>query len=245
METSSQLAQSQKSSDDLAASSRNNSVAEILVQECTPSDAREGSFGSVAHTPASNHIFTDFIDSGYLTLEEAEHLFRAYQRDFMSEFPFVTVLPTESFLKARRDRPILLEAILAVALVHDPSTQRKLGRHFSHEVHTRMMSQANYPLDLLQVLLVFIAFYQYFFHPTTQEYFMLVNFCITLVHEIGLDGNLNDARENMIIHRDECTTSKFPARRAEAHRALLGTFYLSSSSVLPTLNVRSFATISA
>lgn len=166
--------------------------------------------------------------SNFISMEQAETLFILYRQNLAPEFPFVTFLPTENIQTLQQDRPLLLQAIITVTSTKDPRTQRILGREFMKIIHSKMMFRSNYSLDLLQALQVFTTWYHFFFHPNTQQYALLVNFCNTLVHELGLDTCQNESREDKFIPTPKPVT-KTTSRISEAYRALLGMYILSSA----------------
>jgi hypothetical protein len=82
-------------------------------------------------------------------------------------------------------------------------------------------------MDLLQGLLVFVAWYQYFCVPGKHQYFLMLQLCVNMCHELRLDLNEKGKRG-----LEEAETQG-KVRNPEEIRALLGTYYLSSMYALP------------
>jgi len=82
-------------------------------------------------------------------------------------------------------------------------------------------------MDLLQGLLVFLAWYQYFCVPGKHQYFLILQLCINMCHELRLD--LNEKGKRGL----EKAQNQGKARNPAEMRALLGTYCVSSMYVLP------------
>lgn len=81
-------------------------------------------------------------------------LYRVYMTD---QFPFV-VLPVEMTANdLQRQKPFLLKVILMVASVRDMAGQTKMAEGIMEHVAQNMILRGEKSLDLLQGLLVFIA----------------------------------------------------------------------------------------
>jgi hypothetical protein len=180
----------------------------------------------------------NLIAIGLIPAPKAEQLVAFYTRELMLQFPFITFLPTETISTIQRDRPLLLQSILAVTSNEDASMQKKIGNEVVKTIHMRMSSRSNYSLDLLQAVMVCAAWYQFFFDPATQQFSTMIYYCIILVNELGLDRGLNRKTESLMLYNGQADSRQ--ARLSEAYRALLGTYYLSTSSVLVHAGLKSF-----
>lgn len=91
--------------------------------------------------------------------QEAESLLLEFKTNLAGQFPFV-VLPLESMPQSLyHERPLLWKAIM-VASSHDNShRQMTLGANLVEDLIMRLLFRAEKSLDLLQSLLVLIAWY--------------------------------------------------------------------------------------
>lgn len=91
--------------------------------------------------------------------QEAEKLLLEFKTNLAEQFPFV-VLPLESMSQSlHQERPLLWKAIM-VASSHDNShCQMTLGANLMEDLIMRLLFKTEKSLDLLQSLLVLIAWY--------------------------------------------------------------------------------------
>ena len=167
---------------------------------------------------------TDSTNS--LTTEIVNQLFSMYCTDFAPQFPFVTFLPTETVSTISINRPLTLQSLIAVALFQSPSAQRKATHDVSQTIKTRMLERSGYSFDLLQAVLIHVAWYQYQFRPKHQEFYLMVQYAITLVHELGIDKSPSEKKKDMTIGALKAPPDE--GRRSEQWRALLGTYQQAS-----------------
>lgn len=99
----------------------------------------------------------DVIDQGYLSLETAQTYLDAFRTVMTPHFPFVVISSDTSVYHLRQERPFLFLAILSVASYEDMPLQRSLGAEVKKAVSSRMILNGEVSFDLLQGLLVFLA----------------------------------------------------------------------------------------
>ncbi len=98
----------------------------------------------------------DVIQKGIVTDQEAEDLLNASTSEY-GDFPWVVIplqLPLNSF---RRERPSLLLSLLALASRKQAILHKSLEREFRQVVSGRLIMDGGPDLDLLQGLLVYLA----------------------------------------------------------------------------------------
>jgi len=100
--------------------------------------------------------------------------------------------------------------------------QYRLGQEIKKQICDRLVMGSEVSMDLLQGLLVFVAWYQYFCVPGKHQYFLMLQLCVNMCHELRLDLNEKGKRG-----LEEAQTQR-KARSPAEMRALLGTYYLSS-----------------
>ncbi|KAF2656875.1 hypothetical protein K491DRAFT_353305 [Lophiostoma macrostomum CBS 122681] len=130
-------------------------------------------------------------------------------------FPFVS-LPKETFCRdLLQQRPILMFSVLTAASYDSSLLQLTLSREFRKVVMVKIMNGEK-SLDLLQGLLVFIAWHHHYMDTQAVSVHMLLQLCIGIAGDLGLDN----------IPASHATED---ARNREAKRAYLGCYYLSSN----------------
>ncbi|CAI6337584.1 unnamed protein product [Periconia digitata] len=134
-------------------------------------------------------------------------------------FPFV-VLPKEMFCQDLiQQRPILMFAVLTAGSYDSPLLQLTLSREFRKVVMVRIMNGEK-SLELLQGLLVFIAWHHHYMDPHAVSIRLLLQMCVGIASDLGFDSIPS--------------TMKSPPRKEngperDAKRAYLGCYYLVSN----------------
>ncbi|KAL2065657.1 hypothetical protein VTL71DRAFT_3327 [Oculimacula yallundae] len=156
-------------------------------------------------------------------LEAAGRRLEIFRRGFVNHFPFVVVPPTVSVEALRHDYPFLFLCVMTVTSFEDPPLQRRMGQEIKKQICDRLVMGHEASLDLLQGLLVYVAWYQYFCVPGKHQYFLMLQLCVNMCHELRLDLNEKGKRG-----LEEAQTQGKVQNSAEM-RALLGTYCLSST----------------
>jgi hypothetical protein len=153
-------------------------------------------------------------------------------RTMLEFFPFVT-LPKECFCRdLLQQRPMLMFSVLTVASYDSALLQLTLSREFRKVVMIKIMNGEK-TLDLLQGLLVFIAWHHHYMDPQAVSIHMLIQICIGIAGDLGLDSI-------------PAAHAKEDARDREAKRAYLGCYYLSANlGMLETGRIRGISYSSA
>jgi hypothetical protein len=116
---------------------------------------------------------------------------------------------------------------MAVTSFEDPILQRRLGQEIKKQICDRLVMGMEVSMDLLQGLLVFVAWYHYFCVPGKHQYFLMLHLCVNMCHELRLD--LNEKGKRGLEEAQTQGKAQTPAEM----RALLGTYCLSSMYALP------------
>lgn len=169
------------------------------------------------HDGPANTFLHDLED-----LTSAERRLEIFRKSFVNYFPFVVVHPTVSAEALQHDNAFLFLCIMAVTSFEDPMTQRRLGQEIKKQICDRLVMGHEVSLDLLQGLLVFVAWYQYFCLPGKHQYFLMLQLCVNMCHELNLD--LNEKGKRGLEEAQTREKGRDPAEM----RALLGTYCLSS-----------------
>ncbi|KAI9858208.1 MAG: hypothetical protein M1813_007857 [Trichoglossum hirsutum] len=183
--------------------------------------------GSPSHTVATDHrvlnlgFATNLVDSVL-----AGSLLSSFR--LMSEFfPFVVFQTDTTAEKLHTERPITLLAILMTASWNNRSLQMTLEEQYRLELATKTIIDAQKSLDLLQSMLIYLAWYHFHFKPQTQQIYQLLQLAIGMAIDLGY----NQKRKKPLIDITGKSRSEpmSPSEEREAQRALLGCYYLSST----------------
>ncbi|GLA17725.1 hypothetical protein AnigIFM62618_004873 [Aspergillus niger] len=180
--------------------------------------------GSPASTVSQSK---DAIDKGLLTLEAANMLLNEFRTTLMPHCPFVVVPPQTSAESLRKDKPFLFLAILTATLYDNMPLQRMLEKEVKKKVSDCMIYDGPISFEVLQGLLVHIAWCQY--HSRPRRFSQYLHLAISIITDLQLDRaheyrlwrtrvnfNPEEHKESVSWGHDE-------------RRAVLGIFYFSSS----------------
>lgn len=102
-------------------------------------------------------IVGDVISKEIITYDLANE-YLDYYRSKSKYFPFVLIPPNESLDTLRRERPFLLLSVLAMSAIQSPTKlQRVLDFELRESLSRRTIVNGEISLDLLQGILVYIA----------------------------------------------------------------------------------------
>ncbi|EEU36669.1 uncharacterized protein NECHADRAFT_105600 [Fusarium vanettenii 77-13-4] len=168
------------------------------------------------------------VDRGLVTLDLAQTLLDEYRTKAVYHFPFVLPDAESDINSLRFNSPFLFLCIMTSMLFKDCSLQRQLGEEVRIQAHRRVLLESESSLELLQGLLVYLAWYQYHFLPETQQIVQLGQLCVALVHNLGLDQNPENGKRKVDLGPDETESCRWSPRTTDQLRALLGTFCTAS-----------------
>ena len=140
-------------------------------------------------------------------------------RTMSDYFPFVTLPKECSCRDLLQQRPMLMFAVLTVASSDSVLLQLALSREF-RKVATVKIMNGEKSLDLLQGLIVFVAWHHHYMDAQAVSIPMLLQICVGIANDLGLDSLSTPMRSP--LHRDD-------PRNKEAKKAYLGCYYLASN----------------
>ena len=182
------------------------------------SSPRQGLYTTTAPADTASSSDFDVIDRGMLSSSYAEQLLEAY-KTMSSNFPFVLVPQNCSLEDLRKDRPCVLLAAFVMASEADPKFQSIIERQYREGLSRRAIVEGGKSIDLLQSLLIYLAWYHFHFEPQRQQIHQLVGLSVGMIVDL------------VISHPEQRHASKHETvvcQALEAKRALLGCWYLSS-----------------
>jgi hypothetical protein len=96
---------------------------------------------------------------GILSTDEGERLLRIFTTRMVLHFPFVIIPPSMSLRQLHEERSVLALAIMSVASYDNLCQQATLAKLFREMVSTLILDGYFNTLDVLQALLVSVAWY--------------------------------------------------------------------------------------
>lgn len=176
----------------------------------------------------------DIIDRGILVLGDARELLETFRRSFMTSFPFV-VLPADTTAESlRREKPFLFLSILAVAAFRNSALQLSLGKEIQRQIATRIIMRNEKNLDILQGLVIYIAYYHFFFVSENQQIYLLIQLTLAMIHELGLDHSPRSKKASdgtPVDWAKEGSAERSGQRTTDEIRTFLGVYVLSDEYV--------------
>ncbi|KAH8895798.1 hypothetical protein GQ53DRAFT_33184 [Thozetella sp. PMI_491] len=193
----------------------------------------------LAASPPPNRAWPNKFDpvlADMLSEDEADDLLNVFRTTMASHFPFVMLPEDTTSEEVRFHHPSLWLSALAVASFRHPQRQQALGTLFTEMVSARLVAGNLADLDLLQGLLVHLAWAQY--QPRPRRYSQFLHIAISLVSDMRLD---RPRHQKLWMIDKSNPRADIEDRGVEEIRALIGTYYLASSSSIVLQKLRSFS----
>ncbi|RAH70425.1 fungal specific transcription factor domain-containing protein [Aspergillus aculeatinus CBS 121060] len=168
---------------------------------------------------APTAIDTAWITNTGLNPVVLEHLLDRF-RGMAAYFPFVRLPCVCTAASMAESRPFLLLAAVGVASSDYCHLQHALIGQFKQSLSERAILAGEKNLDLLQGLLVHLAWFHFSFIPGSQQAYQYLQIAISMVIDLRLDQQTADVVEQ----RNELTD----VYARDACRAYLGCYYMSS-----------------
>lgn len=144
------------------------------------------SFGSGKRSEtASTTAYAENFPSFQMAPVLEERLFSDFRTEMNRHFPFVIVPPQATTAAFREEKPFLFRVCIAAACHVDPALQRQMGEDLMKYVGDRMLLKGEKSLDLLQGILVFTAWYQYY-NQTNPQLMNLLHLALAMATDLGL-----------------------------------------------------------
>ncbi|KAJ5578381.1 uncharacterized protein N7459_007345 [Penicillium hispanicum] len=199
----------------------------------------------------------DVIARGFLDMEMAESYVQTFKTVMTPHFPFVVIGPHILASQLRQEKPFLFLAVLASASYENMPLQRSLGAEVKKAVASRMILNGEVSFDMLQGLLVYLAWYaseftnidcqrvlvyltlidRSHYHTKPHRFTQFLQLAVSLVIELRLDRppktetwrtNLRFAPQYDL---NEQTNTRL-SWGSDEKRAMIGCYYLSSSMAI-------------
>ena len=175
----------------------------------------------------------DAIDKEVLSEKEANQLLQVYLATSQG-FPFVYIDQLKSLETLRDDQPFLLLAVLTVSSQRSRALQVLLEKEFRETLASKVIIEGELSLDVLQGLMLYLAWYHYNFRPARQQIYQLTQLCVSMIVDLQLHKptestpgfNLHPSKGCMACKKD---TAPPITSEAEALRTFVGAYYLTAS----------------
>ncbi|KAH6668519.1 hypothetical protein B0J14DRAFT_167362 [Halenospora varia] len=176
----------------------------------------------------------DVFDLGLLSIEEAEKLCECYRNAYQSHFLYVVLPAKMNVQQLRQQRPLLLQAILSVMTWEHQTLQPVIGKHYLKDLSSRFFLDGECSLDILQSLLVYIAWYQFHLKIGGKQIYRLSCLAVTILLELGFDKGLAEYPMQQLPSQDRLSSSYLDELsspegwKSEARRATIGCYHYST-----------------
>ncbi|KAJ5770987.1 uncharacterized protein N7511_003038 [Penicillium nucicola] len=169
-----------------------------------------------------------------LSIGAADEYLKCF-RTMTSYFPFFILPSHATSLRMCKEQPFSLLAALAAATSTDKELQKSLAHKFKACAVHAIMVENERSIDLLNGILVYLAWYQFYYIPKKEQFNQLLHTAIGMVGDMGLNLRPAEAVRKRFglrlthYHKSHVhfgTHDDFFS--PEARRAYLGCFYLSS-----------------
>lgn len=115
-------------------------------------------FGIEAPTPeVGTRMSKDVIDDELLDMETASWYLEIFRTVMVHRFPFVVIHPSVTAQELRESKPFLFLTVLAAASYENMPLQRQLGKEIKHVVSNRMIFGGEASIEILQGILIYLA----------------------------------------------------------------------------------------
>jgi hypothetical protein len=177
----------------------------------------------------------DIIDKGLVSYAVASDAFTRYVDEMCHHVPMVIFPPGTQMSEVRKNKPILLHAIVAVAMgPFEPSSQGTLLQELYKTVTESVFINGEKSLELVQALLIAVNFYTPPENFERMTFFQLSQLAVAIGMDIGMHrkrqprGKQIPTGKPCNLHRDFMKQSQSPDPDSpELRRAWLGCYFTS------------------
>jgi hypothetical protein len=172
--------------------------------------------------------FNDAISKGIVTYSQAE-AFIPYFQSRAPSFPFVLVPPKMTIDALRRERPVLLLAVLTAAANRNCKLQTRLELELRETLSKKILVDCEKSIDVLQGLLVYLAYYHLFFEPQREQMYQLSQMAGAMAVDLGINKSSQDTvATDVRLVKARLFFPNSP-EELEAQRTFLGCYFLTTA----------------
>ncbi|EXJ70391.1 uncharacterized protein A1O5_06459 [Cladophialophora psammophila CBS 110553] len=181
------------------------------------------------HMPAGEWLFGNAV----LAQDKAASYLSKYQK-MCAYFPFVPIPEKVSIEELAATQPFTLHAILMVSSDENKDLQRMLEKSFRDQILRTVMIDGERSIDLLMALIVYLAWYHFFYIPIKQQFYQTLQIAISICVDLKLDrppetatlSTLQRGRSLEDPLLPDATSDQFYSR--SARRAYVGCYCLAT-----------------
>lgn len=127
----------------------------------------------------------DVFAKGYLSVDHGETVVARY-RDMCSIFPVLASQRYADIQTLRESQPVKLLAMLNVGSHCESNLHQLIDNELREELGKRILVEGEKSLDVLQALLVYLAYYHLHFNPYSQQLYVYQGLATSLAVELGI-----------------------------------------------------------
>ncbi|EGX93285.1 hypothetical protein CCM_04658 [Cordyceps militaris CM01] len=172
------------------------------------------------------------ISPGFsVSMKEADAAIRLYRTAYMPYFPFVPIPVTMTAAELHDSAPFFARTLLQMTVPAPASVQKEAQRFFRQQLAQHVVVNQERRLELLQAILVFVAWGNFHFYIESQATDLL-QLAVALVVDLGLDQSPDSIGPSRLSFLPTAIRKvKGFVRQGHTQddrRAMLGCFYLNS-----------------
>lgn len=187
----------------------------------------------------------DVIDQGLLTIDAAKVLLKGYRNTLAPYCPFVIIPPQVDAEQLRREKPFLFLVTITAALYGNMPLQRKLEMEVKKTISDRMIGGGQISFEVLQGLLVHLAWYETIcfstlltsfdksirsqYHARPRRYAQYLHLALSIITDIQLDRSPKHRFRTTRVSFDGDDDKETVSWGRDEQRAVIGCFYFSSA----------------
>ncbi|KAH8682922.1 hypothetical protein BGZ60DRAFT_398964 [Tricladium varicosporioides] len=177
----------------------------------------------------------DPISRGIVSFEQGEDFVRNFKTKAY-KFPFVLVPPDMSLDTLRRERPFFLLSILTYSSQSKAKLQSQLEHELKESLSKRVIMNGEKTLDLLQGLLIYLAWHHLFYDPDNQQVYQLTQMAVSMTVDLGINKPPRDflplSLQSLKGHPFSILPPICTPEELETRRTYLGCCYLASATCM-------------
>ena len=195
-----------------------------------------------AQRPPANDVnaWTDIVP-----LDKAQEFLNVYRTQCHS-FPFLCVPTYASVQTLSSERPFFFLSVLYMGSYRETAFQRPLDDHLRKVLSSKIIVDGEISMDILQGLLVFLAWYHFCFRPARSQIHQFVQLAASMADDLALDKPGRKPSTNFLSRSVETPFAlmQFPYSESEIKRTYLGCYCLTSAyAILSVVQILPLTTI--
>ncbi|KAI1259299.1 hypothetical protein F5Y18DRAFT_312370 [Xylariaceae sp. FL1019] len=177
--------------------------------------------------------YSDIIDRGIITMDDAAVLFRRYTDGMAPHLPAVVFPGGTTVAEVRKTRPILFLSVMAVAASETPNIQRQMVKELMQIFAEKIVLTGEKSLELVQAIMISVIWYFPPEHFEELRFYQMVHMAAVMAIDIGLGRRQNSPKSRLIPY----TWRDHPFRKEplpdpltiEARRTWLACYFLAAN----------------